>query len=86
MPRVHISVIQRIQLRPKHIGLENQGVNNALLLLGRAGLAQHIPQPDLYVPWFFFPSFAELVQRFIVCKVVMLEQSCYSLPVNAGGT
>ena len=46
MARLDVDVIERIELRPKHVGLEGERVDHALLPLRGARLAQHVVEPE----------------------------------------
>jgi hypothetical protein len=73
--RCHVSVVERIQLRPEHVALEFQRLQNLLLLIWEPRLALHIVQRKICVPRRLIEALVEIAQRLRIDETVALQHA-----------
>ncbi len=83
MGRDHVSRVERVELRPEHVGLEGQRGGRRILPFGRIGVVQNIGQAEGDVTRRLLEPLAEIGDGLVVGEVVMREQPGDALLVDA---
>src|SRR5215210_1945928 len=84
-PRIVISEIERIELRPQHVAFEPERIERRGLRLRRARVPLHIVERERRIVWRLRKAALEILHHPVADEVVVLQHAGDSLLVDLRG-